>query len=301
MTTFDVEEPFDEAASLLLNQLEYSNGFSTVGESSLAEATLVMHVAAAYIRRRAAVWAESPFVPDHTDEVNHLDLLIDLSASDRSSPDLVIVEAKAIAPGKLSSKIPEIISDIVRVTEWTKLPILSRPMFFYWSAPHRVRGIVAAVLTEKLAETNLAQKPGAFSLWWETMEGDAPVKAELQGPLRASLAPALIRKVIPGPNRDGWVKTFVAYAVFGCDAPEPTDLQKTAEHEAAHAIIALRLGLRVQEIALFQTGEHKGGFVCDWKQARGSRIDTELVIAACAVAYAGAVVDFKYRENGKDI
>src|SRR5271157_2610255 len=149
MSSDDLAEVFDEAARSLLQQLQYSNGFSTLDESSLAEASLVVHIAAAYVRRRAAVWAESPFTPNDTDEVNHLDLLIDISACDQSSPDLAIVEAKAIAPGRLATKIPEIITDIGRILDWTKLPILSRPTFFYWSPPCRVRGIVAVILIEK--------------------------------------------------------------------------------------------------------------------------------------------------------
>jgi hypothetical protein len=301
MTTSDLEESLDEAARLLLNQLEYSNGFSTLGESSLAEATLVIHVAAAHVRRGAAVWAESPFTPSHTDKINHLDLLIDLSAFDQSSPDLAIVEVKAVPPGKLSTKIPEIIKDIARVLGWTKLPLLSRPTFFYWSTSRRVRGVVATVLIEELAKITRTRQPGALSLWWESMEGDAAIKAELRVPLRQSLSNASLRKVLSGRTQDGGFQTSVAYAVFNCEVPEPTDIQKTAEHEAAHAIVALRLGLPVQEIALFETGEHKGGVVCHWKQARGSRPDSELVIAACAVAYAGAAVELKYKQKGKDL
>jgi len=61
------------------------------------------------------------------------------------------------------------------------------------------------------------------------------------------------------------------------------------------------LRLPVLEIALFDSGNYKGGLVCDWKQARGGREDGELLIAACAMAYAGAVVELKYKEKDKDI
>lgn len=84
MTISDVEELLNEAAQSLLEQLQYSNGFSTAGESSLAEATLAIHIAAAFMQRRAAVRAESPFKSDKTKKINHLDLLIDLRANCRA-------------------------------------------------------------------------------------------------------------------------------------------------------------------------------------------------------------------------
>jgi hypothetical protein len=297
----DLEKVLDQAAQSLLDQMRFSNGFRNLGEASLAEATLVIHIAAAFMRRGAAAWAESPFTSNRADNINHLDLLIDLSASDRSSPDLAIVEVKAVPPGNLSTKIPEIIKDITRVMEWPKLPLLYRPTFFYWSIPCRVRGVVAAILTERLAKTTLTCPPDALSRWWQSLKGDVVIKTKLREPLRRSLSKASLRKVIPGTTKDGGFQTSVAYAVFNCEVVKSTGMQKSAEHEAAHAIIALRLGLPIQEIALFDKGEHEGGVVCNWKQARGSRADRELVIAAFALAYAGAVIDLKYKGKGKDL
>jgi hypothetical protein len=123
----------------------------------------------------------------------------------------------------------------------------------------------------------------------------------LREQLRENLSKAILRKVLSSGPGDGGLQTSLAYAVFNCEVLEPTDIQKTAEHEAAHAIVALRLGLPVERIALSDTGEHKGGVVCPWRHARGSRGDGELVTDACAVAYAGAVVDLKYRQKGKEL
>ncbi|MGA2963137.1 MAG: hypothetical protein ABSD96_15765 [Candidatus Korobacteraceae bacterium] len=96
----EIEKALEEAAGMLLRQLEFSNGFTMLGDSKLAEASLVMQIASAFSRREAAVWAESPFESPTNGEINHVDLLVDSSAKARSQPDLLLIEAKAGAPGK---------------------------------------------------------------------------------------------------------------------------------------------------------------------------------------------------------
>ena len=66
-------------------------------------------------------------------------------------------------------------------------------------------------------------------------------------------------------------------------------------HQAGSSKAGLKLP--VEQISLSSDLEHKGTFTCDWKAARGTRSDSQLIIAACATAYAGAIVELKYREG----
>lgn len=302
MTPAELQIALEEAANKLLNQLKHSNAFTTLGDSALAEASLVMHIAAAFSRRETAVWAESPFRSAEDDNINHVDMLVDLSASDGSMPDVLLLEAKAGAPGKRSETIKLVIDDIARLKNWSTLDIFSRPMFFYWSSIQRVRGVIAAVFTEKLKPHdgfNFELKAGSLAGWWEKMEGQLRASGTLPASLKDQLALAVWRRVVPGPVKDGGFQTFVAYAVFECENPEPSELRKTTEHEAAHAVIALGLGLRVQEVRLCDSGDQTGQFRCEWRTARGKIPESQLLTFASAVAYAGAVIDFKYRGKGQ--
>jgi hypothetical protein len=108
MNASETSDCLKDAANALLRQVDYSNAFSTLGDSALAEASLVVQIAAAFSQRNAAVWAESPFLPSEDDNTNHLDLLIDLSAPQCASPELLPVEAKAGGPGRRSVMIRQV-------------------------------------------------------------------------------------------------------------------------------------------------------------------------------------------------
>lgn len=304
MDLSELQSALLEAAKSLLDQFKNSSGFSMLGDSALAEASLVMQISAAFAHRQTAVWAESPF-RSATDGniINHLDLLIDLSNADQSQPDILLVEAKAGAPGRRSETIKEIVGDAARLRAWPRLDILSRPIFFHWCSIERVRGVIAVVFTEKLKlrdRFTFELKDGSLAGWWETTEGRLRASGTLPAQLKSQLTPAIWRKIVPGKVKDGGFQTFVAYAIFEYGVPVPNDLRKTAEHEAAHAVLALGFGLRVVEIKLCPSGDQKGQFACDWKEARGRIPDSELLMAASAVGYAGAVIDFRYRAGGED-
>ncbi|HET6841625.1 MAG TPA: ATP-binding cassette domain-containing protein [Candidatus Angelobacter sp.] len=74
----------------------------------------------------------------------------------------------------------------------------------------------------------------------------------------------------------------------------------TAEHEAAHAIVALRSRFRVEQIALHASGELYGGVYCNWKDSRRQYAnDYELFKRAFALAYAGCIIEM--RDGGRDL
>jgi hypothetical protein len=87
--------------------------------------------------------------------------------------------------------------------------------------------------------------------------------------------------------------------VFELDLPAPNELRRTAEHEAAHAVLALSFAFNVEEIRLCTSGDQNGQFRCDWRKSRGRISESELLTCAAAVAYAGAVIDFKYCAKGE--
>jgi hypothetical protein len=188
MNASELQTALKDAANALLRQLDYSNGFSTLGDSALAEASLVVQIAAAFSQLNAAVWAESPFLPSEDDNTNHLDLLIDLSALQCARPELLLVEAKAGGPGRRSVMIRQILKDIERLKRWPKLDILSRPTFFYWSEISSVSGVIAAVFTEAVERREdgaFDLKPGSLARWWEDS------RASVRGQQKASSSSVL--------------------------------------------------------------------------------------------------------------
>ncbi|MGA2963136.1 MAG: hypothetical protein ABSD96_15760, partial [Candidatus Korobacteraceae bacterium] len=121
---------------------------------------------------------------------------------------------------------------------WSKLDILSRPMFFYWTSVERVRGVIAVVFTEKLKQRDrfcFELKEGSLAGWWEKTVGKLRATGTLPSELKRELSSAIWKRVYPGSVKDGGYQTFVAYAVFELDLPAPNELRRTAEHEAAHA------------------------------------------------------------------
>ena len=298
----ELESALEGAALKLLAQLEFSNGFTMVGDSRMAEASLVVQIASQFSQRDAAVWAESPFESPQDEEIDHIDLLVDLSAKVHEQPDVLLVEAKAGASGKRSETIKQVLGDIQRLRSWSALDILSRPLFFYWAPVERVRGVIAVIFTEKLERRDRVSfelKEGSLARWWEETTGTLRASGTLPSELKQELDSATWRRVLQGPVRHGAYQTFVAYAVFELDLPAPNELRKTSEHEAAHAVLALSFGFPVVEMRLCASGDQKGQFSCDWQKSRGSVSDSELLTLAAAMAYAGAMIDFKYRAKGE--
>jgi len=197
----------------MLEQFQASEGFISAGGSQIAEATLVVHVAKEFIAAGKAVWAESPFRDNARGKTKHLDLLIDANVSSKQPPDLLVFEAKAVTSSNRNARVQQIINDICRVRKWNSLGPKAHPLFFLHSPPTRVRGMVAAILTEKLNSKSRALPPGALSLWWKSLNTPLQMKSTLKLRLKHELNHA-DRVVIPGRYRDGGVQRSVAWAIF---------------------------------------------------------------------------------------
>jgi hypothetical protein len=73
-----------------------------------------------------------------------------------------------------------------------------------------------------------------------------------------------------------------------------TGPMQTAKHLAARAIVALRVGFRVEQIALGESEGLASGIKCDWKCAKGScEDDATLICRGFAFVYVGSLIDQK--------
>ena len=65
-----------------------------------------------------------------------------------------------------------------------------------------------------------------------------------------------------------------------------------ARHLAAHAIVALRAGFRVEQIELNTPPTAQSGVTCDWKQSRAEYNDDEkLIHRSFALVFIGGIID----------
>ena len=79
---------------------------------------------------------------------------------------------------------------------------------------------------------------------------------------------------------------------------EPEQRSRTARHLAAHTVVALRAGFRVERVALDAISSVYGGVTCDWKQAREAYgDDTKLIHRSFALVYVGGLMDQEHLEN----
>ena len=82
---------------------------------------------------------------------------------------------------------------------------------------------------------------------------------------------------------------------------EPEQRSRTARHLAAHAVVALRAGFRVEQVTLDATSSVHGGVTCDWKQAREAYgDDAKLIHRSFALVYVGGLIDQEPLENLSD-
>jgi hypothetical protein len=107
-----------EGATVLFQQQNYSNGYTIVCDSEIAEANIVVHVSSAFIKQEHAVWAESPFKIDLAERTKHLDLYIDLEPGNSEFPNILLVEAKRVAPGEENDRLTKILCDYDRLRHW---------------------------------------------------------------------------------------------------------------------------------------------------------------------------------------
>jgi hypothetical protein len=262
-----------------------------LGDSRLHEAALVNHLASALIRESHTVWPESPFRNFASGSTKHLDLLVDF-APRPPHPILALFECKCVSPGFEADKIAEIIEDHGRVCRWPLLMPQGQPVFFLFSPPSVVYGVLAVMLIENLGKPS-KRASNCLSGWWKEADGPAPgVPSPVGELLRDRLRRASRRGTVPGEWTDGGIVYTVAYAVYELQLAREEDLLQTAQHSAAQAVVAVKSGLHVSEIQLNDDGKSLSGTtILDWKKLKGTLPDRELVIRALASSYAGDAID----------
>ena len=259
----------------------------------------MIHVASSASQCGHTVWPEAPFRDRPDEGTKHLDLLIDLNPEKYKTPVLVTIEGKAVSRGFVTEKIREIVRDYGRVCEWNRLDRDGVPIFFVLNDPRCVYGALVVMCTENLGYDRRLPE-GSFSTYWRTLDGSIDgASNSLRDALDSKLRKAIRRDVVDCIYEDGGIHYSVAYALFESTDETSGKLRHTAEHEAAHAIVAILTGLKVTGIALIEEGELSGGVVCDWKASRGTMLDEQLVTTSFALAYAGAIVDMA--KTGKGI
>jgi hypothetical protein len=223
-------------------------------------------------------------------------LLVDLSPTDPDYSTLLIIEAKRIAPGENDGKIEEIIGDYRRIRLLPELDASQMPLFFGIAHPVEwFYGGLLVVLPESCDKYGDSAVP-LFSTWWEDLANrphgfcDEAI-ARLEHILRT----AQVRRAVRVSPWDGLRRMAVTYALFDF-GPGPGSLP-TAEHEAAHAVVAKRLDVPVRFMGLAPEGDLRGGIVCDWESLRGALSNRDTCIRGFAVAYAGAQYDVLISED----
>lgn len=209
----NLRQSISRASRAMLDQFRASEGFTSLGDSQLAEATLALYVAREFMSADAAVWAESPFREKPRGRMKRLDLLIDANAGSNAPPDLLAFEAKAITTKNRNAKLEEIVEDISRVTLWKSLVRTGKPLFFVDSPPGRVRGVIAVILTERLDPRTQVVPSNSISLWWDSLNSPVLMSPSLKRRLKSSLAKAK-RGVEVSAYRDGGIQRSVVWAVF---------------------------------------------------------------------------------------
>jgi hypothetical protein len=304
VTIEEIAAAVNNAASKLFEQFKYSNGFTSVGQSALAEAALVTHIAAEFISNGHAVWPESPFRTAKRGRTKRLDLLVQLEPTNLGYLHVLTFEGKAISKGFESTKVTEIIADHTRICDWRVLDPSGRPIFFSLDPPQSVTGLLAVLLTENAQNGVVPQQ--SLSGWWDSLLGyPLGVTQEKAQALKRILSSSAKKDIVRSPIPLGNARLSVAYAIFTCgdlnsqhmaDAAED---ERTADHEAAHALVALICGFKVERIALHASGKLGGGAFINWKASRRTIPDEELLEQAFAVAYAGSIMEMN--RSGRSI
>jgi hypothetical protein len=226
----EIERIVSRGAQSLFDQFHSSDGYTSFGDSELAEAAIVVHVASAFIREKHVVWPESPFKTkkrriskakkkSKRRVANHLDLLIHLRPELYSAPSIITFEAKAIAPGSVSGKLREVLKDYKRICRWKSLSTDGRPLHFSHSKPETIRGLLTILLTEEI-DVKTKDVPSNFlSRWWGRPSGPiAGAKSALTKRVKSMLSASILHDVVESPYKDGGLKRSVAYAIFPCPA-----------------------------------------------------------------------------------
>ncbi|MCU1305004.1 MAG: hypothetical protein JWQ87_5288 [Candidatus Sulfotelmatobacter sp.] len=302
ITTDDIENLIRNGVDTLLRQHEYSMGYLLGNDDNIVETNIVLHLGAEFIAKGHAVWAESPFKNDLSEKsVNHLDLLVDLHPEPSESATLLLAEAKRILKGNGTAKVIEIINDYQRLVAWSDLGLGERPMFFDLNMPvERVFGALVVLLAEESATAPADGRGSSFADWWEHL-GNQPTGYDTA---RLNELGHIVKHMKRGVKRsrftaDG-LRLAVAYALFEKQCSiEDSDLV-IAKHEAAHVVVAWRLGLPVRFVSIEEDETNRetaldGRTLCDWTSLFGTTSNRTLCTNAFAVAYAGAWLDAQIR------
>ncbi len=89
---------------------------------------------------------------------------------------------------------------------------------------------------------------------------------------------------------------MMAYGMLGCQSRADRDEFSIAMHEAAHAVVAMRLGLPVRYVSIEQYQSEEGDCLdgrtcCEWEALHDTIDNRTLCTRAFASAYAGAWLD----------
>jgi hypothetical protein len=216
MTKKDLRVIINFGASRMLKQFEKSNGFNSIGDSQIAEAAAVAHIASSFIASGHSVWPESPFKSRTSLRAKRLDLLIDCAPDSTPKPEIVMVEAKAIASGQLRKKFQEILEDGERIRSWPSLESAGRPLFFVASPPRKFWGVLLVLLTEDCDKSGKV-RTDATSKWWKTLRHPpVNIPATLIAELQNYLQKPAWRDVVRSSTWDGCKRIAIASAIFVC-------------------------------------------------------------------------------------
>jgi hypothetical protein len=295
-----------EAAKRVLKQHKYSNGYLSVGDSDIAEANIVIQVAALFIGSGCHVWAESPFKDHDGNQCKHLDLLVDVASNDPEYSRLLTIEAKRITAGENDKKIEEILRDYVRIQLWRTLDESQLPLFYAVFQPVEWFYGALVVIVPEPCDIHGRVAASPLSAWWRDL-GSRP--AGFSDANIARLEEVLKTAAVHDFEQaeDYWdgfdeedptgTRLAVLYALFDFGPTAVRSNLQAAEHEAAHAVVAWRLGMPIRRLFLNDDGELRGGTICDWESLRGTLPDREVCIRGFAVAYAGALHDVRMEED----
>jgi hypothetical protein len=220
-TAKNVEKYVRSGAISLLSSENHANGFISEGDSNLAEANLVMHIASSLIQDSHFTCAESPFRLPPSKKILHLDMYIQFETGNISINKIAILECKRMAPNEKSKKLTELLKDFDRLRGWCTSGALDRPLPLVAIRPApKIFGILAAIITDEPAFSiengkHVASSEITFSKWWCKQKLKLKNYPKKKINLLADVLNKAVKKgsILSHYSHDNY-KTSVVYAVF---------------------------------------------------------------------------------------
>jgi len=287
-----VEALIRAGAESLFTQHRHSIGYLLGGADDIVETNIVLHIGSAFLSQGHAVWAESPFKVDGEKSVKHLDLLIDLDPSLSDTASVLLVEAKRLRSLDGTETVEDVIKDCKRIEAWPDRLVGQKPIFFEFTQVECALGAVVVLLPDEQVTSPDDPAVPLFSEWWVSLEGyPAGFDKSCLDELKQLIQP-MRRGICQSDFVNEDVHQVVVYALSRRDLEVEDKYLLTAKHEAAHVIVAQRLGLPGQSVSIEEYESPtdtalNGRMYCDWESLRGARDNSTLCIQAFAVAYAG--------------